>query len=133
MKTLKTIAAFVLAVCACSCNTVQWKPAGDHIMTQWGENLDPKNVHQEYPRPQMVREDWVNLNGMWDYAITAADAEDFECADGKILVPFAVESALSGVGRAITGDDALWYQREIVVPARWKGDRIMLNFGAVDW
>ena len=133
MKTLKTVAAFMMALCVCSCNTVEWKPAGDHIMTEWGENLDPANVHQEYPRPQMVREDWVNLNGMWDYAITAADAQDFECADGKILVPFAVESALSGVGRTITGEDALWYQREIVIPARWKGDRIMLNFGAVDW
>jgi hypothetical protein len=79
MKTLKTVAALMLAACVCSCSTVEWKPAGDHIMTEWGENLDPANVHQEYPRPQMVREDWVNLNGMWDYAITAADAQDFEC------------------------------------------------------
>lgn len=133
MKTMKTLAAALMAVLACSCNSVDWKPVGNRIMTEWGENLDPKNVHQEYPRPQMVREGWVNLNGMWDYAITAADAQDFECADGKILVPFAVESALSGVGRTITGEDALWYQREFTVPASWDGDRVMLNFGAVDW
>ena len=90
MNIIKTFAAFAFAAVAVSCNNVDWKPAGDHIMTEWGENLDPKNVHQEYPRPQMVRQDWVNLNGMWDYAITSADAEDFEVADGKILVPFAV-------------------------------------------
>ena len=133
MNIIKTFAAFALAAVAVSCNNVDWKPAGDHIMTEWGENLDPKNVHQEYPRPQMVRQDWVNLNGMWDYAITAADAEDFEVADGKILVPFAVESALSGVGRTVTGEDALWYEREFTVPRSWKGDRVMLNFGGVDW
>ena len=121
---------FALAV---SCNDVEWHPAGDRIMTEWGENLDPSNVHQEYPRPQMVREDWINLNGMWNYAVTSADVQDSECADGKILVPFSIESALSGVGRRVTGEDALWYEREIVVPARWKGKRVMLNFGAVDW
>ena len=127
---LTAIVFFALAV---SCNDVEWHPAGDRIMTEWGENLDPSNVHQEYPRPQMVREDWINLNGMWNYAVTSADVQDSECADGKILVPFSIESALSGVGRRVTGEDALWYEREIVVPARWKGKRVMLNFGAVDW
>ncbi len=127
---LTAIVFFALAV---SCNDVEWHPAGDRIMTEWGENLDPSNVHQEYPRPQMVREDWINLNGMWNFAVTSADVQDSECADGKILVPFSIESALSGVGRRVTGEDALWYEREIVVPARWKGKRVMLNFGAVDW
>ena len=127
---LTAIVFFALAV---SCNDVEWHPAGDRIMTEWGENLDPSNVHQEYPRPQMVREDWINLNGMWNYAVTSADLQDSECADGKILVPFSIESALSGVGRRVTGEDALWYEREIVVPVRWKGKRVMLNFGAVDW
>jgi hypothetical protein len=102
-------------------------------MTEWGENLDPNNVHQEYPRPQLVREDWVNLNGFWNYAITPIDAEDSDCKDGQILVPFAVESALSGVGRTVTENDALWYEREFTVPKEWKGRRIMINFGAVDW
>ena len=133
MNITKTFAALTIAAVAVSCNQTEWKPVGDRIMTEWGENLDPENVLQEYPRPQMVREDWANLNGMWNYAITAADAEDSECADGKILVPFAVESALSGVGRAVTEEDALWYERTFTVPSDWKGDRIILHFGAVDW
>ena len=101
-------------------------------MTEWGENLDPSNVHQEYPRPQMVRDRWVNLNGLWDYAITSADAEPAQM-DGQILVPFAVESALSGVGRFVAENEALWYEREFTVPRDWAGDRVLLNFGAVDW
>ena len=101
-------------------------------MTEWGENLDPSNVHQEYPRPQMVRERWANLNGFWKYAITPADAEPV-AMDGQILVPFAVESALSGVGRFVSENEALWYEREFTVPRGWNGDRVILNFGAVDW
>ena len=101
-------------------------------MTEWGENLDPSNVHQEYPRPQMVRERWANLNGLWKYAITPADAEPV-AMDGQILVPFAVESALSGVGRFVSENEALWYEREFTAPRGWNGDRVILNFGAVDW
>ena len=112
---------------------VQWKPAGDRIMTQWSDDVDPSNVLPEYPRPQMMRENWLNLNGMWDYAISAKDASKPGVYDGQILVPFAVESALSGVGRTLTADDALWYSREFSVPKQWKGQRILLNFGAVDW
>ena len=112
---------------------VQWKPAGDRIMTQWADDVDPSNVLPEYPRPQMMRENWLNLNGMWDYAISAKDASKPDVYDGQILVPFAVESALSGVGRTLTADDALWYSRGFTVPKQWKGQRILLNFGAVDW
>ena len=112
---------------------VQWKPAGDRIMTQWADDVDPSNVLPEYPRPQMMRENWLNLNGMWDYAISAKDASKPDVYDGQILVPFAVESALSGVGRTLTADDALWYSREFTVPKQWKDQRILLNFGAVDW
>ena len=112
---------------------VQWKPAGDRIMTQWADDVDPSNVLPEYPRPQMMRENWLNLNGMWDYAISAKEASQPGVYDGQILVPFAVESALSGVGRTLTADDALWYSREFTVPKQWKGQRILLNFGAVDW
>ena len=112
--------------------TCQWAPAGDKIMTTWAEQVDPANVLPEYPRPQLVRADWQNLNGLWDYAITEKDAKP-EAYEGKILVPFAVESALSGVGRPVTEKDALWYSREFRVPRQWKGKRVMLNFGAVDW
>ena len=123
------------ATAAISCNTAgkaEWAPVGDRIMTRWGEALDPGQVLSEYPRPQMVRDEWVNLNGIWEYAITPSEAEP-EKMDGNILVPFAVESALSGVGRAIGENEALWYEREFTVPEEWAGQRVLLNFGAVDW
>ncbi len=135
MKLKHIAAAFFAATAAISCNTtakVEWAPAGDRIMTVWGENLDPENVLTEYPRPQMIRDQWMNLNGLWEYAITPADAVP-EKMDGHILVPFAVESALSGVGRAVTENDALWYEREFTVPEEWAGQRVLLHFGAVDW
>ena len=133
---LKHFAFIALAASfAISCNTAdktEWAPVGDRIMTQWGENLDPSEVLPEYPRPQMVRGEWMNLNGLWEYAITPAEAEP-EKMDGNILVPFAVESALSGVGRAVGENEALWYEREFIVPEEWAGQRVQLNFGAVDW
>lgn len=133
---LKHFAFIALAASfAISCNTADktgWAPVGDRIMTQWGENLDPSEVLPEYPRPQMVRGEWMNLNGLWEYAITPAEAEP-EKMDGNILVPFAVESALSGVGRAVGENEALWYEREFIVPEEWAGQRVQLNFGAVDW
>ena len=133
---LSGLAAAILVAASC-CNTpaeeaYSWEPVGDKIKTQWAEQVDPANVLPEYPRPQMVRTDWQNLNGLWDYAITAKDETPAEY-EGKILVPFAAESSLSGVGRAVTEKDALWYTREFKVPRQWKGKRIMLNFGAVDW
>ena len=100
-------------------------------MTSWAEQVDPAHELPEYPRPQLVRGEWQNLNGLWDYAITEKDAKP-ETYEGKILVPFAAESALSGVGRSVTEKDALWYSREFRVPRQWKGRRVMLNFGAVD-
>ena len=111
----------------------QWAPAGDRIKTKWAEEVSPTNAHPKYPRPQMVRPDWKSLNGLWDYAITPKSDPKPSKFDGKILVPFAVESSLSGVGRTFTADDALWYQTEFSVPSAWKGKRLMLNFDAVDW
>ena len=110
----------------------QWKPAGDNIMSAWAEDVNPAAVHQEYPRPQMVREQWMNLNGLWDYAITPCGSKDF-VAEGKILVPFAVESALSGVGRRVGEGNELWYERTFSIPSSWKGRDVLLHFGAVDW
>ncbi len=110
-----------------------WQPVGGKMMTPWGENLDPQNVHPEYPRPQMKRADWQNLNGMWQYAITPKDSDRPAKMAGEILVPFAPQSALSGVGRSVTAADALWYERSFRVPAGWGKKRVMLNFGAVDW
>ena len=136
MKIRHILIVAMAALSAISCKSAisadDWAPAGDRIMTSWGENLDPTNVLPEYPRPQLVRDQWQNLNGLWHYAITPADAEP-EKMDGAILVPFAVESALSGVGRAVTENEALWYSRQFEVPQAWAGQRLMLNFGAVDW
>ena len=126
---LLTAAALVTTLAG----VAQWQPAGDRIRTQWGEKLDPQNVLPEYPRPQMVRGDWQNLNGLWDYAIKPVGAMEPKTMDGKILVPFAVESSLSGVQKGLTEKDELWYRRTFSVPAAWKGSNVLLNFGAVDW
>ena len=110
-----------------------WSPAGDHIRTKWAEEVSPSNVLPEYPRPQLVRGNWLNLNGLWDYAITGKGEARPSKADGKILVPFCVESSLSGVGRTFTDNDALWYRTTFRVPSQWKGKKVILNFEAVDW
>ena len=100
------------------------------MLTPWGEKLDKNNILTEYPRPQMRRDSYYNLNGEWDYAFTAANETQPKKWDGKILVPFSPESELSGVGRALKPDEFLWYRREWVRPET--GDRIILHFGAVD-
>ena len=101
-----------VTISCCTAEKPEWAPAGDRIMTQWGENLDPSAVLTEYPRPQMIRDSWQNLNGLWKYAVTPSDAKPQQM-DGNILVPFAIESALSGVGRTVTDNDVLWYERDI--------------------
>ncbi|HEY6404075.1 MAG TPA: sugar-binding domain-containing protein, partial [Blastocatellia bacterium] len=111
----------------------QWKPAPITLMTEWGERVTPENAWREYPRPQFARERWENLNGLWDYAITAKTMPAPAKFDGKILVPFAPEAALSGVGKILQPVERLWYRRSFTVPAAWKGERILLNFGAVDY
>ena len=102
------------------------------MLTQWAAKVDASAPLQEYPRPQMVRSEWINLNGRWDYAITPGESHGFK-SQGKITVPFAVESALSSVQRRLEPSEALWYERTFTVPSKWKGKRILLNFGAVDW
>ena len=113
-------------------SAADWKPADGPLMTRWAKDVNPENVLPEYPRPQMVREDWMNLNGLWQLGFgkegdTAPVGKDLP---DQILVPFPVESALSGVMKTA---DRLWYRRMFQVPADWKGRRILLNFGAVDW
>lgn len=110
-----------------------WEPAKGPLMTRWAADVDPAAPLPEYPRPQMVRPDWLNLNGLWDYAITAAEAAKPEAWQGEILVPFPVESALSGVMKRVSPEERLWYRRSFSVPADWKGRRMLLHFGAVDW
>jgi beta-galactosidase/beta-glucuronidase len=111
----------------------QWKPAGEKIKTAWAEKIDVNNVLPEYPRPIMERGDWQNMNGLWEYAITKTGAAQPENFDGKILVPFAVESSLSGVQKTLGADNELWYKRSFTIPSNWKSKNILLHFGAVDW
>ncbi|MCX6328496.1 MAG: beta-galactosidase [Bacteroidia bacterium] len=110
-----------------------WKIAGDKIMTQWAEKVNPLNPLPEYPRPQMVRSEWKSLNGLWDYAITSSGESLPKSFQGKILVPFAVESALSGAGKPVGPDNILWYRTKLTVPSSFKKKNILLHFGAVDW
>ena len=128
-KTLFVCCALALALCA----QAQWKPAGDKIKTQWAEQVNPKSVLPEYPRPLMERSEWQNLNGEWEYAIKPVGEAEPASFDGNILVPFAVESSLSGVQKEVGEKNELWYKRSFTVPAKWKGKDVMLNFGAVDW
>lgn len=128
----KSILIAVLTASIATSAFAQWKPAGDKIKTKWAEQVNPENVLPEYPRPVMERGEWKNLNGLWNYAITEKGAAP-SAYEGQILVPFAIESSLSGVGKKVGPDKELWYQRTFTVPASWKGKKVMLNFGAVDW
>ena len=123
-KMVVALSAALVAVCA--------KAAP--MMTEWGEKVTPENAWRGYPRPQMVRDNWTNLNGEWDYAVTSVTATPGipEKWDGKILVPFPLESALSGVGRLLKPDEFLWYTRKIECDPR-PGERILLHFGGVDF
>lgn len=129
-KLLVMFSAMALVIASVSAQT--WAPVGNKIKTKWATQVNPTNPLPEYPRPQMVRSAWQNLNGLWNYGITPESATDFK-ADGQILVPFAAESSLSGVGKFVGKDNALWYERTFVVPKAWKGKNIILHFGAVDW
>lgn len=114
-------------------SSAQWKPAGDKIKTPWAEKVNPKLPWNVYPRPQLKRTQWLNLNGQWNYAVKGLDSAEPTVFDGKILVPYPIESALSGVGKTLTKDNILWYSRTFTVPSAWKGKNVKLNFGAVDW
>ncbi len=123
----------LLLVSLAASGNLPWQPAGDRIKTPWAEQVDPSNPLPEYPRPQMVRDQWQNLNGLWDYAIQSKGKYLPEEFEGKILVPFAIESSLSGVGKMVGENKELWYHRSFTVPTAWKNKRILLHFGAVDW
>ncbi len=129
----KIFLAVVLLALGISTASAEWKIAGDKIRTEWAEKVDPSNVLPEYPRPQLVRGEWKNLNGLWNYAISEINAAEPSAFEGEILVPFALESALSGVQKPLTEKQLLWYERKFTVPAAWMSQRVMLHFGAVDW
>lgn len=135
---MRRISVIIILACLCaSCTKQAWHPVGDRIRTEYAEKVSPKNVLAEYPRPQLVRADWQNLNGLWSYAITDTSVAMCYASEGEqvksILVPFALESSLSGAGDSLTDSQYLWYERSVRVPKKWKGQRIILHFGAVDW
>jgi beta-galactosidase/beta-glucuronidase len=106
-------------------------PSGNSMRTPWSP-VAPIPL-PEYPRPQMTRPNWVNLNGMWDYAIQPKENSAPQKFDGKILVPYAVESLLSGVQKPLLPEQRLWYRRSFTAPAHKETDRVLLHFGAVDY
>ncbi len=129
----KNFLTMLFALALCSPLLAQWSPAGDKIKTSWADQLNPKNVLPEYPRPIMERSEWKNLNGSWKYAITPKGTFAPASYQGEILVPFAIESALSGVGKTVSEQQELWYQRTFDIPSGWHNKEILLHFGAVDW
>ncbi|MDD4777648.1 MAG: glycoside hydrolase family 2 TIM barrel-domain containing protein [Fermentimonas sp.] len=129
---MRTIFTFLFTVLLTFSISAQWKTAGDKLKTRWASEIDVNNVLPEYPRPIMERAEWQNLNGLWNYAILPV-GEQPASYDGQILVPFAVESSLSGVQKRVGSENELWYQRDFTVPSKWKNNKILLHFGAVDW
>jgi hypothetical protein len=123
----------VIAACAALSLCAEWKPVPGHIMTRWAAQVDPAKPLPEYPRPQMVRSEWLNLNGLWNYSVGSKNTSARPESQGQILVPFPLESALSGVKKPLSPEQQLWYQRTFTLPAAWKGQRVLLHFGAVDW
>ena len=126
-----SVTAVVMTFCTGDKSPV-WHPAENPLFTVWGENVDPSAPWPEYPRPGLVREEWMSLNGLWDYAICGKE-ESRPAPEGKILVPFPVELALSGVRLRMTDSLALWYSREFELPRAWRSKQIILNFEASDW
>lgn len=127
-------ASFALMIGTMTFAQQEWKIAGNKILSPWAEKVEPSKPLPEYPRPQMVRDNWMNLNGRWQYSILPkAVTTAPQSYEGNILVPFAVESALSGVGRTVGKDSLLWYERKFTLPKGFSGKTVLLHFGAVDW
>ena len=120
-----------MAVALAAATVSAWQPAPG-MKTLWGEKVTPENAWREYPRPQMVRQNWTNLNGLWQYAITKDAPACPEKWDGEILVPFVVESPLSGVGRLLASEETLWYKRTFNAATK-NGERLLLHIEQADF
>ena len=110
----------------------EYAPIKGKIMTEWAEKVTPENAWREYPRPQMVRDQWQNLNGLWKYAVTPNKMPKPKEWKSSILVPFALETPLSGVGRRIKSDEVIWYKRTFNLQPK-NNERQVLNFEGVDY
>jgi beta-galactosidase/beta-glucuronidase len=133
MKNAILLFTLLLLTTASNAQTPSWKIVEGKITTPWASNVDASSPLPEYPRPQLVRETWMNLNGLWDYAIAPKSQSSISSYQGKIMVPFAVESALSGVGKTVGMDNQLWYKRTFTIPQNFAGKNTIIHFGAVDW
>ena len=121
------------ARCRCSHCCSAWQPADGPLKTRWAKDVSPENAHPEYPRPQMVRKDWLNLNGLWDFAIASKDAT-------RATLPDADPRAVPGRVGAVRRDEARSARTSASgigarsrCPRKWQGRRVLLHFGAVDW
>jgi beta-galactosidase/beta-glucuronidase len=133
---MNRFAQCLLPVMLCAVTGVSsyaWQPASGPLKTRWASEVSPEKAHPEYPRPQLVRKDWLNLNGLWDFAISPKDAGFPQEFNDKILVPYPPESSLSGLAKRVTDQDRVWYRRSFTIPKNWLGRRIILHFGAVDF
>jgi len=127
------IGFFLMSMNQCQRSADVWQPVEGPLMTPWAKKVSPGQVHREYPRPQLNRKEWQNLNGLWDYAIRPRDQQKPDTFDGKIMVPFPVESSLSGVAKSVGEENRVWYRRVFINKDKWQGQRILLHFGGVDW
>ena len=139
MTRTRLLMLWILVAMMAAPSVAEWKPAGDKIRTRFAEDVTPDNAWQEYPRPQMVRKAWQNLNGLWHYAVRAKGGTQADMSpvlkdggDGDILVPYCLESSLSGVGRLLEPEEELWYQRDVKIRKR-RNRRQILHFEAVDY
>ncbi|MBU0639290.1 MAG: glycoside hydrolase family 2 [Planctomycetes bacterium] len=130
---LRIVLAVTVALSGTLVAAAQWHAQEGPLMTRWTKDVTPTTAHPEYPRPQMVRPAWQNLNGLWDYALRPKAEGRPDGFDGQILVPFPLESALSGVMKRLDENQRLWYRRTVELPADWTDQRVLLHFGAVDW
>ncbi|MET7857624.1 AbfB domain-containing protein [Streptomyces sp. NPDC005318] len=130
---LALVATALVAAGSTPADAASWSPKPAPMTTPWTAQVPVDNPLPEYPRPQLTRPDWANLNGLWDFAVTGRDAGQPAAFPDQIRVPFVAESALSGIQRKVTENDRLWYRRSFTVPAGWNGRRVQLNFGASDW
>ena len=135
MRTFVITSVLLLLVLSVSCtrkNEINWKLAENPILTKWAPDVDPLKPWLQYPRPDMIRNAWISFNGLWNYAVTPMGTKP-EKWDGSILVPYPVESAISGVKRRVSENENLWYKRSFKIPNVWSKKHILLNFEACDW
>ena len=138
-RRLFIVATLFVSVTSIAVSADSWAPVKDAMLTRWGKKVSPDGVWSEYPRPQMTRPEWTNLNGLWDYAVRDLNAEKPSSWDGKILVPFAIESPLSGVGKRLTAEQSLWYRTTFDSADIYSGKSdekttsIRFHFEAVDY